>query len=138
MQQQPIVDIAPIVNRPDLFSAQNGIHITLSRPDYAEGQLEVSSSSLNLHGTVHGGCLYTLADCVAGTAAIAHKGKRGVTANSSMEFLRPAAGKVIRCIGKPKKAGNTLSVIGVELFNDQDELVATGTFTFYLFDSKKD
>lgn len=133
-----ISDIAPFVNRPDLFSSENGIHITLSRPDYAEGQLDVRSSSHNLHGTVHGGCLYTLADCVAGTTAIAHKGKRGVTANSSMEFLRPATGSVIRCIGKPKKVGNTLSVIAVELFNDQNELVATGTFTFYLFDLKKD
>lgn len=133
-----IPDIAPIVNQPGLFSTENGIHITVSRPDYAEGQLDVSSSSLNLHGTVHGGCLYTLADCVAGTAAIAHKGKRGVTVNSSMEFLRPATGTVIRCIGKPKKAGRVLPVIGVELFNDQDELVATGTFTFYLFDPKKD
>lgn len=136
MHQTP--DIPHLVNQPGLFSSENGIHITLSRPNYAEGQLDVSSSSLNLHGTVHGGCLYTLADCVAGTAAIAHTGKRGVTVNSSMEFLRPATGSVITCTATPKKAGRMLCVMQVELRDEKQELVATGTFTFYLFEPKTD
>ena len=136
MNQMP--DIPHIVNQPGLFSTENHIHITVARADYAEGQLEVCSTSLNPLGTVHGGCLYTLADTVAGTAAIAFKGKRCVTVNSSMEFLRPATGGVIRCTATPKKAGRTLSVIQVQLHDEGETLVATGTFTFYLFDPKED
>ena len=135
MSQMP--DIPTIVNRPGLFSTENNIHITVAQPDYAEGQLEVSSTSFNPHGTVHGGCLYTLADTVSGTAAIAFKGKRCVTVNSSMEFLRPATGGVIRCTASPKKAGRTLSVIQTQLYDEGENLVATGTFTFYLFDPKE-
>lgn len=61
-------------------------------------------------------------------------GRRCVTAGSSMEFLRPASGKRITCIATPKKEGRTLSVIQVELYNDQGKLVVTGTFTFFMME----
>ena len=51
-----------------------------------------------------------------------------------MEFLRPADGKRITCVATPKKEGRTLSVIQVELSNDQGKLVATGAFTFFMMD----
>ena len=50
-----------------------------------------------------------------------------------MEFLRPAYGKRITCIATPKKEGRTLSVIQVEMYNDQGKLVVTGTFTFFIW-----
>ena len=36
---------------------------------YCKGELEVTDQHMNPLGTVHGGCLYTLADTVAGFAA---------------------------------------------------------------------
>lgn len=51
-----------------------------------------------------------------------------------MEFLRPADGDRITCTAVPKKEGHTLSVIQVELRNSAEALVATGTFTFFMFD----
>lgn len=89
--------------------------------------------SINPHGMVHGGALATLADTVGGSCACA-TGRRCVTASSSMEFLRPASGKRITCIATPKKEGRTLSVIQVELYNDQGKLVVTGTFTFFMME----
>ena len=46
---------------------------------------------LNPLGTVHGGCLYTLADTVAGFAA-ASCGFEGPTLSGNMYFLRPTMG----------------------------------------------
>jgi len=128
-------DIPSHVNRPGQFSFENGIRVTLARPGYAEGELEVRPTSSNPHGTVHGGCLYTLADTVAGTAACAH-GASCVTVSGSMEFLRPADGPTIRCVATPKKQGNTLSVMQVVLTNTQGKEVATGTFTFFMMPLK--
>lgn len=124
-------DIPRVVNQPGQFSYENGICVTLARPGYAEGVLEVRPTSSNPHGTVHGGCLYTLADTVAGTAACAH-GASCVTVSGSMEFLRPATGPRIRCVATPKKQGQTLSVMQVVLTNEGGKEVATGTFTFFM------
>lgn len=64
------------------------------------------------------------------------RGRSCVTSGSSMEFLRPADGDRITCTAVPKKEGQTLSVIQVELRNGAEALVATGTFTFFMFDRK--
>ena len=42
----------------------------------------------------------------------------------------------IFCTASPKKMGYHLSVIQVELRNGAEALVATGTFTFFMFDRK--
>ena len=119
------------VNDPGLFNTHNGITILSVRPDgTAEGVLDVTETSHNPHGTVHGGCLYTLADTVAGCAVAASGTKPCVTANSSMEFLRPATGSKIFCSARPKKLGRMLNVMTVELTGENGKIVATGTFTF--------
>ena len=74
-----------------------------------------------------------LADTVGGNCACA-RGRSCVTASQSMEFLRPAEGPYITCVATPKKEGHTLSVIQVELSNEEGKLVATGTFTFFMMD----
>lgn len=119
------------VNQPHQFSYENGITLTRITPGRAEGELRVGPDSVNPHGNVHGGALATLADTVAGCCACA-QGGRCVTANSSMEFLRPAGGTKIFCAATPKKLGRSLSVIQVVLTNDAGKEVATGTFTFFM------
>ena len=121
--------VLSIINRPGEFSHEIGITVTSACPERAEGVLDVCADDRNPLGTVHGGCLYTLADTVAGTAVCA-QGVRCVTSNGTMEFLRPAAGTRIRCVATPKKHGHLLSVMQVELTDDRGQLVATGTFTF--------
>lgn len=120
----------------DPFSEKNRIHITQIGPGYAKGELAVGADSLNFGGLVHGGALATLADMVGGTCACS-KGGTCVTANCSMEFLRPAKGKKIVGEGFPVKLGSSLSVVRVELRNDEGDLVATGTFTFYMLKDEK-
>lgn len=128
--------IPQIVNQPGQFSYENGIVLTKVQPGYGEGLLHVQPTSQNPHGTVHGGCLYTLADTVAGSAACA-RGASCVTVSGTLEFLRPAFGAQIHCVATPKKEGHTLSVMQVVLTNDSDVVVATGTFTFFLSGREK-
>ena len=126
MSQLSQADLALKINHSGQFAYENGITVTAAHPGYAEGILEVRPTSANPWGTVHGGCLYTLADTVAGTAACAH-GASCVTVSGTLEFLRPATGPTIRCVATPKKQGQTLSVMQVVLTNDADKEVATGT-----------
>jgi acyl-CoA thioesterase len=126
------VSIIRAVNTPHQFSFENGILLTDVEPGYAKGELTVGPDSINPHGNVHGGALATLADTVSGCCACS-KGGSCVTACNSMEFLRPATGPTIYCEATPKKMGRSLSVIQVVLTNAQHAVVATGTFTFFMF-----
>ena len=137
MSQLSQADLARKINCPGQFAYENGITVTAARPGWAEGVLEVRSTSGNPWGTVHGGCLYTLADTVAGTAACAH-GASCVTVSGTLEFLRPATGPTIRCVATPKKQGQTLSVMQVVLTNEAGKEVATGTFTFFMYQHEKE
>ncbi len=123
------------VNKPGLFHAVSGITILSVHPDgTAEGVLNAAETSQNPHGTIHGGCLYTLADTVAGSAVAAACGRPCVTANSSMEFLRPATGAKVFCSARPKKLGRILCVMDVTLTGENGKIAATGTFTFAITD----
>lgn len=122
----------PIVNSPHQFSRESGVMVTKVEPGYAEGVLEVGENSINPHGNVHGGALATLMDTVSGCCACS-RGGSCVTANCTMEFLRPACAPRITCVATPKKLGRTLSVVQAELRNAKGELVATGTYTFFMF-----
>ena len=113
------------------FSSNANIRIEKLDVGYAEGVLDIHPENLNMLGIVHGGCLATLADTVAGLGVIA-SGYTAVTANYGLNFLRPATGTTIRCIATAEKMGKTLCVMRVELFNDSSTPVAAGSFTFCL------
>lgn len=118
----------------DDFNNQCHIHVTDVYDGIGEGVLEVTPQSLNPLGIIHGGCLATLADTVAGMAAACTSGKPFcVTVNYALNFLRPAlaTNKQIHCIAKPRKLGRTLCVYEIALTDDQEKIVATGDFTFF-------
>ena len=113
------------------FSSNANILIDKLDEGFAQGTLDIHPENLNMLGYVHGGCLATLADTVAGMGVIA-SGYAAVTANYGLNFLRPATGNQIRCIATAEKMGRTLCVMRVELFNDTSKPVAAGSFTFCL------
>lgn len=131
-----MINPIPVVNSPHQFSYESGILVTRVIPGRAEGVLVVGSDSINPYHNVHGGALATLMDTVTGCCACS-KGGSCVTANCTMEFLRPANGSEIHCVATPKKMGKSLSVIQAELYNTDGAVVATGTYTFYMFPDKK-
>ena len=124
------------VNAPHQFSAENQIFVTRVERDYAEGELTIGENTRNPHGTVHGGALNTLADVVGGACACS-RGNWVVTLSCSMEFLRPGKGEKIYCTARPKKMGDSVCVIAVELTDDEKRSVATGTFTYYVMEQRK-
>lgn len=124
-------EMLSVINAPHQFAYENGITITQLEPGLARGELRAGTDSVNPHGQVHGGALYTLADTVAGCCACS-KGGSCVTSGSSMEFLRPVYRGRIVCTATPKKLGRSLSVIQVELKNEENVVAATGTFTFFM------
>lgn len=119
------------INNARGYAKYSGIRITKVTENYCEGELNITPDNCNYLGIVHGGCLATLADTVAGIAACS-TGQGTVTINYGFSFLRPATGKVIRCVAEPEKAGRQVQVFRCSLYNEEDKLVASGQFTFFM------
>ena len=113
------------------YPKHSGITVTEVGEDYCEGELAITPDVCNYLGIVHGGCLATLADTVAGIAACS-TGQGTVTINYGFSFLRPAKGSVIRCVAEAEKSGRTVKVFRCSLYDDREELVASGQFTFFM------
>lgn len=116
-----------------------GIRIVERGEGFARGEMEVKEWHLNPLGIIHGGCLFSLADTVSGTAIMGH-GHRVTTVNGSINFLRPGKpdGKMT-AEAREVKYGRTFSVCDCQIFDDREKLVATTTMTFYhLVDRKID
>ncbi len=113
------------------FMAYNHIRITDIGKDengdyYAEAGVELMPESMNLHGAVHGGLIYGLADCVAGVAARCD-GNDYVTQSAYINFLRNTGHGAVRARADIVRRGRHMAVIRVTVHDDADRLLADCT-----------
>jgi len=113
----------------DPWAVNNGINMSWADETGAEGIMMVNKTNCNPYGSVHGGILGALADTVAGHSLVA-RGRVVVTQSSTLDYLRPASGKLVRCVATPKKVGKNICVVTVEQFDENDVLLTTGLMTF--------
>lgn len=118
------------VNKGNHFMIYNHMKIIEIREDHAVAEMEVKEDSKNLFGGIHGGALVTLADCAAGAAARS-RGATYVTLDQSFNFHRTTNRTCIRAYSEVRHRGKTICVVYVELKDDQDKLLAHGTFTMF-------
>lgn len=122
-------------NKNSKFSAYLGIHITEMKPGYAKGEMVVAKHHENIMQSLHGGCLFSLADTIGG-AASSSRGNRAITVSGDFHFLSPAIEvKRLTAIATEQKYGKKISVYDVAIFNEKEELLAKGIFTFYNLDA---
>lgn len=108
-----------------------GLEIREIRKGYVKGFLKIEKKHTNPLGAIHGGCLYSVADTVAGMAADTH-GEYVVTASSSFTFLASTVDTVsITAEAEEVRYGRKISVYNVEIRNEHEELIAIGTYHFY-------
>lgn len=113
------------------FAAYVGIVTTKIEKGYAEVELVIRPEHLNPINVVHGGCLYTLADVVTGSAA-ASFGTQTVTVSGEYHYLAPARNaKKITAIAKCLKYGSTVLFFDVEVFSEDGTILGKGIFTSF-------
>jgi acyl-CoA thioesterase len=112
------------------FAAMMDLTIIDVKEGYSKVEINVQEKHLNPIGTVHGGCLYTMADVAAGAAAASH-GRIAPTLDSSFHFLNAGKGTThLTAEAQELKYGKRAMVYDVKIVDQDDMLVATGTFTF--------
>lgn len=113
------------------YAAFLGIRTTEMKEGYARGEMTVRREYENAIGSVHGGCLFSLADTIGGSAAASY-GMRTTTLSSDFHYLTPGIGQEkLYAEAKEIKKGKRISVYEVEVRGEDGKLLAKGTFTFF-------
>lgn len=109
--------------------------VTQIEADRAVVELEIRPESKNLYGMIHGGVFVSMADFAAGSAARS-RGGWYVTLDTNFSFLKNADQGKIRAVSKVRHRGNTICVVAVDVLDEKNTLLASGTFTMYCIDQK--
>jgi acyl-CoA thioesterase len=114
------------------FHASIGIEAVEASPGLVRLAIEARPEHRNLQGTVHGGLLATLADTTMGLAVrtAIEPGRRHVTAELSVHFLRPAAPGRIEALGSVVRVGATIAVAEADVRDERGDLLAIARGTY--------
>lgn len=116
-------------NDSNAFAKMLGITIIDLKLGEATVMMNVSDQYTNPVGSVHGGCLYTLADVAAGAAAASH-GLRVTTLNSSFSYLRAGLNtRQLKAVAREVKFGKRAMVYRVSVTDQDGTELCDSTFT---------
>lgn len=130
MTYQQIFDV-------DHFSNNLGIEIIGIEDGKSKTRLKIQDYFYNPIGSIHGGVLFSLADVTAGYLANSY-GNVTTTLSANFNYLSPALRPTVELVayGKEIKRGKTISIYDVEIFDEKERKIASGTFTFYSMNKK--
>lgn len=93
---------------------------------------EAREEHLNLQGLVHGGVVATLLDTAMGLAirSVLDPGRRHVTIEMGVHYLRPAHPGRLRARGRVARIGREIAFADAEVIDAQERVLARATGTF--------
>ena len=111
-----------------------GFDITAGGEGWLEITLRVTDVVLNADGVVHGGVWLVIADSAMGGAVrtLLNPSERVVTGQLDFRWLRPYTGDVLRAVGRVVRRGRSLTHCTVELIDEREVVVGTGSATFVI------
>ncbi|BDP40525.1 putative esterase [Deinococcus aetherius] len=91
-----------------------GMTVREATPGRTVVSLRITPDGLNMHGTAHGGLLFSLAD--EAFAVISNLEARAVAVETHLSFFRPAReGDELIAVATPERVGRTLATYRVEV-----------------------
>ncbi len=106
--------------------------------EHARGRMPFAERYCNPFGTMHGGCLYSLADTVTGTLAN-HVGGDVNTVEGSLSFLEAARNtEYVYCDAKLKRCGAHIVNVDVDITDDAGKLLDCGNYNFFRMETRRE
>jgi acyl-CoA thioesterase len=84
----------------------------------------ITETSNNPYNIAHGGFIFGLGDTAMGVAA-SSTGKNAVTLSATINYLKPSTGKYLIAEAEVIKSGKKTCYLQTNIYNDNEELVAT-------------
>ena len=109
-----------------------GLEVLSVSEGHVRGRIPFDARFQNMYGDYHGGALYAAADTFCGLAAITY-GNYVTTIDANMQHLRAGRNTdYITYDANVIKRGRTIIVVQFSCSDDNDKLINTGTFSFYV------
>ena len=115
------------------FFHHNHYRVVKALKDEVILQADLEKNAMNPYDMAHGGFIFGLGDTAMGILVRAC-GKRGVTLNANVNFLRPGTGKYIKAIGKLIKQGKKTCYARADIYDEEERLIATMDSNYYFID----
>jgi len=114
------------------FANTTGLKLVTAKAGYAEGELDIKQMHYNPIGSVHGGCIFTLADTIGG-AAVASNGVVCTTLSSNIDYLNAAIeSKKLLAKATPVRVGKRIFVYDVNVYDEAERHIAKVSITYYV------
>jgi uncharacterized protein (TIGR00369 family) len=117
------------------FEHSLNLKVARKHKDGVTLQFDLLPQYLNSQGVLHGGVTASLADEAAWHAIENHHGygvRQSTTTELKVNYLRPIAGKRVLARAYLVRAGQTLCVSRVDIFDEKKKLSAIGIVTYML------
>lgn len=117
------------------FHTSLGISVESAGEGSVTLRCESTPAHANLHGTVHGGVIATLADTAAGLAvrsAMTDPGGAHASVHLDVQYLAPATSGTLRATGRVAKLGGRLAFAEATVVDDTGEVLARAQVTVAL------
>lgn len=97
---------------------------------WAEMYLDITQETKNPYGMVHGGALFTMADCCAGRVARLD-GRLYVTQDASVQFIHNVDAGRLTARGTVINRGRRVCLVQTEIRNQENRLLFSGVFSMF-------
>lgn len=98
---------------------------------YMKGRIPLHPEFLNLYGGMHGGCIYALADTVAGIAAATY-GYYVTTIDGKINYLKPVINtEYVICEARAIRQGGTIGYYQATISDDSGNSLAMAEFNYF-------
>lgn len=118
-------------NEHDYCSSRMGIRLVDLGEGTATATLPLTDLSSNFMGAMHGGAMSTLADITAG-CCMYYRGRLCVTLDADVRYLRGIRQGIATARAKEIHAGGRISVMSVEITDEEDNLCCVATISMFL------
>ena len=96
-------------------------------------RVNITEESLNPYGYVHGGLIFGLGDTAMGTLARS-TGKKAVTLNCTITYLRPTSGTTVKAVAEMIKNGKQTCYMRCNFYDENEKLTATMDSNYFYID----
>jgi uncharacterized protein (TIGR00369 family) len=142
-----ITGLKTIFEEKIVFNQVLGLKITSVLPERVTARIDMKPELVGhySYNRIHGGVISAGLDAMGGLACMAAIGARHMdeapeqrlhrfaklgTIDLRIDYLRPGSGAWFLARGFPLRTGNKVAVTRMELFNDQQALIAVGTAAY--------
>ena len=127
-------NFAEIYDLTDGFAREIGIELMEAKDGHAKMKIDINEKHRNPIGSVHGGCLFSLADTVAGVA-LSTTGVGCTTLSAYTTYIKAAMmdkSRVLYGEATPIRIGRKIAVYQVDITDDQGQEISRMTFEYFI------